>query len=97
MRDDASASPARPVVLRKATSVPNPAGPRADRRRRARFVRRLSMAHSRLRAVAAQVGGGGADRKVSTVAYAAYRAGLLTRKQARLLGVVGNVLYRGPR
>lgn len=63
----------------------------------ARFKRELTMAHSRLRNVAHLVGGGGSDRKVVTVAYAAYRAGLITRRQARMLGCVGSVLYRGPR
>jgi hypothetical protein len=68
----------------------HPNGARAERRRSARAKRRLMMARTRLAVVTPLVGG-------RSPAYAAYRAGFITRKQARLLGVVGAVLYRGPR
>lgn len=71
-------------------SAPHPDGARALRRRNARAKRRMAMARSRLLTVTPLVGG-------RSPAYGAYRAGLITRKQARLLGVVGSVLYQGPR
>lgn len=77
---------------RKLKNQPHPLGPRRERRSMARYKRRLSMALSRLDVVKPQVAG-----VAGSPAYAAYRAGLITRKQARLLGVVGAVLYRGPR
>lgn len=91
MRDEPAAPVERPTVVRKVKNAPHPLGPRQQRRKRARFMRRKAMAHSRLAAVAAVVG------EHRSPAYPAFRMGLITRRQARLLGVSEALLNRGRR
>lgn len=64
-----------------AKNAPHPLGPRHQRRSNARRWRRKAMALSRLKAVEAVVG------KHRSPAYPAFKRGLITARQARLLGV----------
>jgi hypothetical protein len=89
MRDEPSQPVERPTVLRKVKNAPHPLGPRRERRRRARHMRRLRMAVSRIDVVAPLIG------KHRTPAYPAYKRGLITGRQARMLGVSQGLINRG--